>query len=142
VGRAETVRRENPIATRIRNYCANGKISLRDLSKRAILSASTAQKVCDRLERDEGDVGLDTLDSLAKAMGVTLVWLLYGDNPPDTILLRALPGWKEAAREAIDRLGADPAQVELIGGWHLHEAPTRLDGIFVASLARAWTTSR
>lgn len=133
-----TARTSNPIATRIREYCAHGGISLRELSRRAGLSPSGAQKIADRLETDAGDVGLDSLTGIARAMGVSLVWLLYGDNPPDKVLLRALPGWPEAAREAVQRLGADPTVVEAVGGWHLHEAPAQLDGILVAALARTW----
>lgn len=136
---ASRARNAHPIAARIRAHASQRRISLRDLSRQAGLSPSTAQKICDRFETDAGDVGLDSLSSLAKAMGVSLVWLLYGDHPPDKIVLRTLPGWESAAREAVERLRADPAVVEAIGGWHLHEAPPRIDAIFVASLARTWT---
>jgi len=134
----ERSRAPNPIATRIREHCRATGISMRELSRKAGLSPGLAQKVADRLETDAGDVGLDTLTALAGAMGVSLVWLLYGDTPPDKVLLRALPGWQNAAREAVERLGADPATVEAVGGWHLHAAPERLDGILVAALARIW----
>lgn len=108
------------------------------LSVLAGLSRSGVQKVCDRLERDLGDTGLESLVGIAKAMEVSLVWLLYGDHPPGKILLRSLPRWPDAAREAIERLGADPAVVEAVGEWHVHAAPEHLDGIAVAALTRVW----
>lgn len=134
----ERSRAANPVAQRIREHCLRTGKSLAQLSAEAGLSRSGVQKICDRLDKSLGDVGLDSLTGIARAMGVSLVWLLYGDNPPGAVLLRSLPGWAEAAREAAERFGADPAVVEAVGGWHLHEAPARVDGIFVAALTRVW----
>jgi hypothetical protein len=127
----------NPIAERIASYARDTEISLRELSRRAKLSESTAQKVCDRLETSAGDVGLATLTALAHAMDKSLTWLLYGDAPPKLLLLRDLTGWDAAAREAVERLGADAATVRAVGGWAVHEPPSRLDAWYVAGIARA-----
>lgn len=108
------------------------------VSVKAGLSRSAVQKICERLEAGEGDTGIESLAGIAGAMGVRLVWLLYGDSPPGTVLLRSLPGWVDAAREAAERFGADPVVIEAVGGWHLHEAPAHVDGIFVAALTRVW----
>lgn len=129
---------KNPIVRRIIAHALENQISLSELSRRAGLSRSTAQKVCTTLESGSGDVGLATLTALAQAMGYTLTWLLYGDSPPSGIRLRDLPGWENAAREAVDRLGADAETVKAVGGWILHEMPPRMDAFLVAGLARTF----
>jgi transcriptional regulator with XRE-family HTH domain len=130
------------IAARIRDYSKRTDNSLREMSRRAGLSPSGVQKIVDRLEKHAGDVGLDSLVGIAHAMGMTLIGLLHGDHPPGGVVLRSLPGWQEAAAVAVDRFAVEPRTVEAIGGWLVHAAPAHLDGIFVAALARAWSSGQ
>ena len=133
--KAATASYQNPIASRIVAHCAEERISLRELSRRAGLSESTAQKVCERLEGDVGDVGLATLTALAAAMGQSLTWLLYGETPPAPTALRDLDGWADAARAAAEHLGADPASVERVGAIATLE-PVAITAFAVADMAR------
>lgn len=135
--RASVGHYEDPVAERIGTYAREQGLSLRELSRRAGLSESTAQKVCDRLETKAGDVGVATLTALAKAMGQELRWLLYGDAPPSGFELRSFEEWDRAAAEAVDRFGLDPAQTSAVGLWTVHEKPARLDAFFVAQLVRS-----
>ncbi len=131
---------ENSVAERIRGWCRETGTSLRALSLAAGLGGTTAQTVCHNLETDH-DVGLATLTALADAMGRPLTWLLYGGKPPEGIMLNSLPGWAEAVREARERLGVSVAAAEGVGRWRVPEAPPHLDALFVAALARAWSSS-
>lgn len=124
-------------AERISAWARENNVSLSELSRKAKLSRSTAQKVCLALEAnlEAGDVGLGTLTALAQAMGRDLKWLLYGDAPPDLVPLRKFPGWEVAAREATEKLDVSQATVEMIGRLGWTEAPPQLDGLFIAGIA-------
>lgn len=125
---------ENPIANRLYQ---DGKISLRELSRRAGLSETTAQKVCNSLENGDGDVGLETLTALAAAMDRPLKWLLFGEQEPASTF-GDQPGWNESAREAVERFGADAAIVKSLGAAPVFLPPPKVDVLFVVELAKLW----
>jgi hypothetical protein len=140
------VRRTSPIAERVRAYVAERKqtdpaFSVRKLSALAGLNPTQLGMVLKRLD-EGGDVGMDTLTSIAKVMGRSLVWLVSGEESEHGVRLGDLPGWGEAAAAVRARYqNIDPSTIEQVAAFRVPEPPAHLDALFIAAVAQAWSAA-
>ena len=134
--------RTSPIADRVRAHIANTpKMSQRKLSELAGLNPTQLGMVLARL--DEGaDIGHGTLEAIAKACGRSVAWLVSGEENPEGVRLRELPGWEGAVAQARARHELSDEAIAAVGAWRVPQPPQFLDGIFVAALARAWADAQ
>jgi hypothetical protein len=140
-----TVRWKNPIARRIVTWCNEHDESLSSLSKRAGRHRTTGQRTCENLEYGErkggrrGGMGSGVLADFAKAMGVTLDWLMYGREPTAPCIheARTLDGWADAVEEAA-AFGLPPEELEGAGFVGIPGTPKRVNAFLVEACARVW----
>lgn len=125
--------KDEPFIERIVDWCEASEVSFKTLCE----TAGVGPAVLRQLEEGDAAIGLPERAALAKAMGKTLKWLEYGDEPPPGVYLRDLPGWAAAAEEAVSRLDVAPELVEAMATWKVHDRPARIDALAIAALARA-----
>lgn len=67
------------LAARLQARREAADLNVRDLGKKAGVSHATIS----RIERNlGGSAGLDSVDAIARALGVRAAWLAYGDGEP------------------------------------------------------------